>query len=180
MRMELDSDCRKLQDELNRESEQNYQNKMTLDKDKQITVELSLHRFDRDFKLMTEFKEFKVKELADTKTERAAVDAEFKGMGELQTFINDAIKYRKEIDEMHVKLAHQSLIVNELESANDVLLEKKETLDKEKKETSESNDDQARTLKAKEEANVKRMIAKLQRDKNPIIKELIQKEEDVK
>ena len=76
---------------------------------------------------------------------------------------------------MHVKLAYQSITINELETANETLLDKKETLDKEKKETAESNEDQTRQLKAKEEANQKRLIAKLQRDKNPTIKELIQK-----
>lgn len=63
------------------------------------------------------------------------------GMAELQGYINDAAKFRKEIDEMHVKLAYQSITINELETANETLLDKKETLDKEKKETAESNED---------------------------------------
>lgn len=62
-------------------------------------------------------------------------------MAELQGYINDAAKFRKEIDEMHVKLAYQSITINELETANETLLDKKETLDKEKKETAESNED---------------------------------------
>ena len=62
---------------------------------------------------------------------------------------------------MHVKLQYLSLIINELETANETLLDKKENLDKEKKETAESNEDQTRQLKAKEEANQKRLIAKL-------------------
>jgi hypothetical protein len=83
------------------------------------------------------------------------------GMAELQGYINDAAKFRKEIDEMHVKLQYLSLEINELETANETLLDKKENLDKEKKETAESNEDQTRQLKAKEEANQKRLIAKL-------------------
>ena len=50
-------------------------------------------------------------------------------------------------------------------------------LDDEKKRIDESNEDLERQLKAKEEANLKRLLAKLQKDKNPEIKELIAKEE---
>lgn len=46
--------------------------------------------------------------------------------------------------------------------------------------TAETNEDLERTLKAKEEANQKRLLAKLQRDKNPTIKELIAKVENNK
>ena len=53
--------------------------------------------------------------------------------------------------------------------------DKKEQLDKDKKITAESNEDLERNLKAKEEANQKRLLAKLQRDKNPPIKDLIAK-----
>ena len=53
-------------------------------------------------------------------------------------------------------------------------------LDKDKKMTAEQNEDLERNLKAKEEANQKRLLAKLQRDKNPHIKELISKVEQSK
>jgi hypothetical protein len=43
--------------------------------------------------------------------------------------------------------------------------------------TAEANEDLERNLKAKEEANQKRLLARLQRDKNPHIKELISKME---
>lgn len=46
--------------------------------------------------------------------------------------------------------------------------------------TAESNEDLERNLKAKEEANKKRLLARLQRDKNPHIKELISKVEKKK
>ena len=147
---------------------------MTIDKDKGIE-ELGTKRFERDLKLQTAFRDFKKEELEKVKQERTQIHTEYMGMAELQGYINDAAKFRKEIDEMHVKLAYQSITINELETANETLLDKKETLDKEKKETAESNEDQTRQLKAKEEANQKRLIAKLQRDKNPTIKELIQK-----
>jgi len=60
-----------------------------------------------------------------------------------------------------------------MEDATEYLGGQKEDLDDRKKATEEHNDDLERQLKAKEEANTKRMIAKLQRDKNPQIKELM-------
>lgn len=53
----------------------------------------------------------------------------------------------------------------------------KEDIDDKKKATDETNEDLEKQLKAKEEANLKRLLAKIQRDKNPDIKDLIQKEE---
>ena len=53
----------------------------------------------------------------------------------------------------------------------------KEKLDDAKKRTDEANEELEKQLRAKEEANHKRLLAKLQRDKNPEIKDLIAKEE---
>jgi hypothetical protein len=65
-----------------------------------------------------------------------------------------------------------------MEDNTDFLTDQKERFDDEKKLTDEQNEDLERQLKAKEEANQKRLIAKLTRDKNPDIKELIAKEEE--
>lgn len=66
-------------------------------------------------------------------------------------------------------------MVKELEIATENYQEKKEELDDQKKITDEANEDFEKQLKAKEEANQKRLLAKIGRDKNPDIKELEQK-----
>jgi len=62
---------------------------------------------------------------------------------------------------MHVELQHLSIKINCLELATETLLTKKTELDDEKKKTDEANEDLERQLKAKEEANLKRLLAKL-------------------
>ena len=79
---------------------------------------------------------------------------------------------------MDVKRDWMQLTIDELETALETLEDKKTDLDKNKKELISSIDDLERQVKAKEEAALKRLVAKLQRDKNPKIKELIQKFED--
>ena len=65
-----------------------------------------------------------------------------------------------------------------MEEYTEYLMGQKDYLDDEKKRVDEQNEDLEKQVKAKEEANLKRLIAKIQRDKNPDIKELILKEED--
>lgn len=83
------------------------------------------------------------------------------GMAELQAFINQADEFRTDIERMHVQLQYLSVRITELENATEMLQDKKEQLDKDKKMTAETNEDLERTLKAKEEANQKRLLAKL-------------------
>ncbi len=78
---------------------------------------------------------------------------------------------------MHTKHEHLNIKIKEMVDGTEYLQEKKEELDHTKKETDERNEDLEKQLKAKEEANLKRLLAKLQRDKNPEIKDLISKEE---
>lgn len=66
-------------------------------------------------------------------------------------------------------------MVKDLETATEYLQDKKEELDDQKKVTDDTNEDLEKQLKGKEEANQKRLLAKIGRDKNPDIKELEQK-----
>mmetsp|Transcript_7524 Transcript_7524/g.12700 ORF Transcript_7524/g.12700 Transcript_7524/m.12700 type:complete len:314 (-) Transcript_7524:26-967(-) len=149
---------------------------MILDKGK-VFGDLAQDRHKRDFKLITDYRATKQTELDRIKENRDQAFKEYMAKQELQAIIQEAEKYMEEIEEMHVKLQHLSLQIKELEDATEYLQEKKDELDEQKKATDEQNEDLERQLKAKEEANQKRLIAKLQRDKNPEIKELIQKEE---
>jgi len=63
------------------------------------------------------------------------------------------------------------------EEGTEMLSNKREVLDEQKKLREDENEELEKTCKAKEEAAKKRLIAKLQRDKNPEVKDLIAKEE---
>lgn len=91
--------------------------------------------------------------------------------------IKEANDYLAEIELNHVQLQFLSIKIKEYEEATEYLLLQKEKLDDAKKRTDETNEELEKQLKAKEEANYKRLLAKLQRDKNPEIKDLIAKVE---
>lgn len=55
---------------------------------------------------MGDYNEQKKKEKEDLKGNREQTQNSFMAMGELQGFINEAEKYKDEIEEMHVKLAY--------------------------------------------------------------------------
>ena len=97
------------------------------------------------------------------------------GMTELQAKITEANTYLSEIEIFHVQLQHKAILVKELETATEYYQEKKEELDEQKKTTDDANEDLEKQLKGKEEANQKRLLAKIGRDKNPDIKDLEQK-----
>ena len=59
-----------------------------------------------------------------------------------------------------------------LEQQIQYLSSKKEQLEYQKATTDQANEDLEKQAKAKEEANEKRLITKLQRDKNPVISQL--------
>lgn len=98
-------------------------------------------------------------------------------MGELQGLITQAKEFADDIENMHVEHTYLNVKIQELDDACEYLQTTKDKLDEQKKATDEANEDLEKQLKAKEEANQKRLIAKLQRDRNPEVKDLIQKEE---
>ena len=109
---------------------------------------------------------------------RLKAESDYQGMGDLQQLIVEAQTYTDDIELMHQELAFLQVKIKGQEEYTEYLFGKKDYLDDEKKRVDEQNDDLDRQVKAKEEANQKRLIAKIQRDKNPDIKELILREED--
>ena len=91
--------------------------------------------------------------------------------------IKEANDYLTEIEINHVQLQYLSVKIKEYEDGTDYLLLQKEKLEDAKKRTDETTEELEKQLRAKEEASHKRLLAKLQRDKNPEIKDLISKEE---
>ena len=134
-------------------------------------------RFTRDSKYIGDYLQAKSDELAKIQADRDKVNTEYMSMSELQAKIKEAEEYLREIEIFHVSLQHKSIEIHELEQATEYLQTKKEEIDEQKKGTEETNEDLEKQLKAKEEANLKRLLAKIQRDKNPDIKDLIAKEE---
>lgn len=99
------------------------------------------------------------------------------GMSDLQTKIKEAEDYLKEIEVYFVQLEHKNIEIESLQQQTQYLESQKEKIDQEKKDLDDDNEQKEKELKAKEEANLKRLLAKIQRDKNPDIKDLIAKEE---
>jgi len=68
--------------------------------------------------------------------------------------------------------------VKVLEDANAFLEEKKDELEKEKRQTEEGNEELVKKKQEKEDNYQKRLIAKITREKNQVIRELVQKEDN--
>jgi hypothetical protein len=75
-RFDLENECRALESELNRENEDNYNNKMTIVKDKEFE-DLLNKRFTLEMHLQEELIKAKDKEIADFKAARAQVTVQF-------------------------------------------------------------------------------------------------------
>lgn len=174
--MQLEAECRSYENQNQKEMDENYRFKMTLDKGVAFGA-LHLHRHDRDTKLIADLRKEKQEENDRLVAAREKTQSDYMAMAELQALINEGNKYKEEIEVMHVKHEHLNIKIKEMADGTEYLQEKKEVLDAEKKETDERNEDLEKQLRAKEEANLKRLLAKLQRDKNPEIKDLIAKEE---
>ena len=98
-------------------------------------------------------------------------------MTELQKKIADQDRYLKEIEKMHSELQFLQIQMKEFEDCIEFLDEKRESLDPERKDAEERNEDYEKQKKAKDEADYKRLIAKITRDKNQDVKDIIHNEE---
>lgn len=150
---------------------------MTIEKGEKV-ADLCTARHDRDMKQLNEFKQKKLDELKHIQDERAKVHQGYMAMGELQTLINEQHEHMDEIEVMHVEHSFFNIRIKELVDATALLQDSKDNLEEQKKKTDEGNESLEKQYKAKEEAGLKRMQARLQKDKNPDTRELQQKEED--
>ena len=176
VRFGLEADLRQLDDQLKQEGNLHYDSKMTLDKNEQFGA-LNSARQIRDQKLSKDWELKETDERDQLVQKRDKERSQFMGMSELQTLINDATKFKTEIEEMHIQIQFLSIQIKSYEDLNNCLVENKEKMDEEKQRVDLVNEDLAKQQKAKEETNQKRLISKIQRDKTPAIKDLINKEE---
>eukprot|EP00347_Sterkiella_histriomuscorum_P012977 403366488 len=175
-RFDLENECRSLENELGRENDDNYNNKMTIIKDREFD-DLNNHRFKMEQELNTKLIEDKDKEIALQKEAREKVKQQFEQNAELQKSMKEAIDLREQIDDANVQLELLQIQVKELEDATEMLNDKKEELIEQKKAADLKNEELKKEHAAKEEIAAKRLQAKLNRDKNADVKELIAQEE---
>jgi len=175
-RFDLENECRVLEAQLNGQTEENYTNKMTIVKEKEFE-DLLNKRFELEMKLQEDLVKAKDQEIADFKVQREQVKVQFESNVELQSSLKEAIDLRQQIEDANVKLELLQIQVKELEDATEFLNDKKEELVEAKKAADVKNEDLRKELAAKEEIAAKRLQAKLNRDKNVEVKELIAQEE---
>lgn len=136
------------------------------------------HRYVRDKQHLEEMlaaKEEEFKKWEDRKNEE---EQKFKSEQVMQELIAQEQKFKEEIEKGHVDLQYKQAQIQFHEEVAEILQKQKEDLQRQMKGTAEQNEQMEAQNKAKEEANQKRLIAKLLKDKNPHMKELIQKVED--
>ena len=167
---------KELDNELGREAEENYSDKMTIMKDKEFE-ELKNTRFQLEVNLQQALIGEKEAEIKTFKEGRAAIREQFEKNAELQTQLREEAELRKLIENSLVQLDLLLIQVKELEDATEYLNEKKEELLEMKRLAEVRNEELLKELAVKEEIAGKRLQAKLNRDKNVEVKELIAQEE---
>mmetsp|Transcript_35258 Transcript_35258/g.34263 ORF Transcript_35258/g.34263 Transcript_35258/m.34263 type:complete len:294 (+) Transcript_35258:767-1648(+) len=123
--------------------------------------------------------EKKEEEIKWFKGEREKVERDFLGRAEYQESLKKEMDLRKQIEEANVTLQLLNIQVKELEDATDYYNEKKDEAQEDKKIADMKNEELRKEMATKEEIAAKRLQAKLNRDKNADVKELIAQEETV-
>ena len=162
--------------EFGREASENYDNKMTMDKERHFE-ELGKKRHDLEVKLLADLLAAKDKETKDFKAARQQVEAQFLANAELQKSLAEGADLRNTIEIASIKLDMLQIQVKEFEDVTEYLNGKKDELLEAKKAAEIKNEELKKELAAKEEIAAKRLQAKLNRDKNVEVKELIAQEE---
>lgn len=168
-----------LTDQFEKEGADNYKFKMDLDK-KAKFGELFTNRHTQDVTLLQDMLTKKRAELEGIKNKRNKAQADYMAMSELQNLITECSKTRQDIEVKVVDLQHFQITIKGMEEFTNFLLDQKDRLEDEKKQTDEANEDLAKQVRVREETAQKRIINKLQKDRNPEIKDLMLKEDDQK
>ena len=139
--------------------------------------ELGKKRHDLEVKLLADLLAAKDKETKDFKAARQQVEAQFLANAELQKSLAEGADLRNTIEIASIKLDMLQIQVKEFEDVTEYLNGKKDELLEAKKAAEIKNEELKKELAAKEEIAAKRLQAKLTRDKNVEVKELIAQEE---
>lgn len=149
---------------------------MKIKKDHEFEA-LDNERFTSETSLSSTLIKSKEEELKLFKEERAKVQQKFQADKDLQDCLAEEKQLREKIEDSNVNLELLNIQVKELEDDTDFLNEKKDELNEQRKGAEIKNEELKKELSAKEEIAAKRLQAKLNRDKNADVKELIAQEE---
>lgn len=159
-------------------ADESYKNEMYLQKNLDLGAAKAKHRYQRDKQHLEEYVAAKEEEFKKWEDKKNEEEQKFKSEQVMQELIAAEQKYKEEIEKGHVDLQYKQAQIQFHEEVAEILQKQKEDLQRQMKSTAEQNEQMEAQNKAKEEANQKRLIAKLLKDKNPHMKELIQKVED--
>ena len=87
---------------------------MTIEKGDKFGA-LGNDRHELDKKLSKQFEEAKKQEIESITDNRSKLEGDFKSMNDLQELISEAVRYKDEIEDMHVKLQVLSIEVKRME-----------------------------------------------------------------
>ena len=117
-RFELENEVKSLENELNKENEEHYNNTMHIIKDKKFDELVNL-RWNLDVHLQEELIKQKDHEISDQKQSRELVKQQFEQNIELQKSLMEASDLKKQIEEAHIKLELLQIQVKELEDGTE-------------------------------------------------------------
>jgi hypothetical protein len=152
---------------------------MYLIKDKTFD-ELTSTRHKLEIELDAALIEDKEKRIQKFTEDRNAVKAQIQGLADYQTGLAEEAKLRDEIFNAGVDLEMKQIKVKELEDITEYLSQKKDELTEAKRLAEIKNEELKKEALSREDMAIKRLQAKLQRDKNIEVKELIAQEETAK
>jgi chromosome segregation ATPase len=149
---------------------------MAIEKEKQFDL-LDNTRHTLEVKLQEELLENKKEEKKKFQDDRGSVQAQFEAHVELQKCLAESADLRATIENAGIKLDLLQIQVKEYEDVTEYLNNKKDELLEQRKIAEIKNEELRKELVAKEDIAAKRLQAKLNRDKNVEVKELIAQEE---
>lgn len=142
--------------------------------------ELNKARHKMEVELYSQLISDKDLEIKNYQAARGDVKAKIQGLTDYQTGLAEEARLREEIFNAGVDLEMKQIKVKELEDITEYLNNKKEELNEAKRLAEIKHEELKKEAAAKEDLALKRLQAKLQRDKNVEVKELIAQEETAK
>lgn len=175
-RAELESEMRSLQNQLDKSSQEHYDNWLYLEKEARFEEERR-RRHAKEMDLKTTLTDTKTKELDAKTKEMDALTRTYQAMEPLQTILKECDVLRKKIEEALVASEMNSTKVKMMEESVAFLNDKRDYLTDEKNEAERRNEELRTQVKAQQEVAAKRLQQKLVRDKSEQTKQLIAEEE---
>lgn len=159
-RLDVENELKSFENEYGREFQDNYEDKMTIIKDKEFDI-LDNQRHVLEVKLQEELIKLKEVETKEYEDARGQVKAQFLANADLQKSMAEEADLRKLIENAGIKLDLLQIQVKEFEDVTEYLNNKKDDLIEAKKQAEIRNEELRKDLAGKEEIAAKRLQAKL-------------------